>query len=436
MRKLRKLITVILFVLFSISLTNCGLLSSAFFEFNESSGTITGYNDYAPKDVVIPKKINGVDVKIIGTNAFSEKNITSVVIPNTVEVIDTQAFSKNRLKNIDIPNSVQKIGVSAFSFNELTTVSIPSSVEKISMYSFYQNDIKSAYIPSSVKEIYVNSWGDSVPLSRVNLKEYLVFYGDVLITYDDATFNLKNVYVGEDFEFNRFTKTITGYKMSAPKDVIIPNEINGVPVENIGKEAFYWKNIKSVSFPKTIKNIEEDAFKYNEIVNLKIPSSIKNIEMGAFTLNPIETVELPKNFFINRNVLSDDEDILFIDENTYKVYKLKVNNEDVTLINPIINVYGTTYIEKVDFSRATSTDLKNSEKEDVHNFKFENEEYYLKYMVDPYIYFGKYKVHMFGDNPDTFNYDGKMYVKLRYTAETLNYNVNWDGENNTVLINY
>ena len=77
------------------------------FEFDETTGTITWYtgNDV---DVVIPRSIGGVDVKIIGMNAFDraadytntemETNETewlhlrSVVIPETVTAIEDGAF--------------------------------------------------------------------------------------------------------------------------------------------------------------------------------------------------------------------------------------------------------------------------------------------------------------------------------------------------------
>ena len=64
------------------------------FEFDSSTGTITKYyknenNDRTkaacPKDVIIPRKIDGVEVKVIGANSFSGLGITSVEIPNTVD---------------------------------------------------------------------------------------------------------------------------------------------------------------------------------------------------------------------------------------------------------------------------------------------------------------------------------------------------------------
>jgi len=55
------------------------------FEFD--SGTITSYSDTCPKDVVIPKTIDGVTVTSIGEFAFGGSSVTSVIIPNTVTSI-------------------------------------------------------------------------------------------------------------------------------------------------------------------------------------------------------------------------------------------------------------------------------------------------------------------------------------------------------------
>lgn len=56
------------------------------------------------------------EVKAIASNAFyNMKNLTDVVIPNTVTCIERKAFSGSNLLQISIPSSVQCIGTDAFS---------------------------------------------------------------------------------------------------------------------------------------------------------------------------------------------------------------------------------------------------------------------------------------------------------------------------------
>lgn len=57
--------------------------------------TITGYDHSANSDVMIPPTIEGKPVIKIGTHAFHNQGITSVVIPDSVVSIDLEAFAGN-----------------------------------------------------------------------------------------------------------------------------------------------------------------------------------------------------------------------------------------------------------------------------------------------------------------------------------------------------
>ena len=109
------------------------------FAFDSESGTITKYYDneendsskpVCPTDVVIPTKINGKNVLVIGENAFSKNygantqdgRITSVVLPKTLTVIESGAFYGNKIKTLTIPKNVTEIKSSAFGNNLLQKV--------------------------------------------------------------------------------------------------------------------------------------------------------------------------------------------------------------------------------------------------------------------------------------------------------------------------
>ena len=55
-----------------------------------------------------------------------------------------------------------------------------------------------------------------------------------------------------NFIFNKDTKTITKYN-GTDKDVVIPEKIDGVTVEKIGKQAFFKSQIDSVTFNKELE---------------------------------------------------------------------------------------------------------------------------------------------------------------------------------------
>ena len=138
---------------------------------------ITDYDiDTCGPDVVIPSKINGVNVISISgidecsnptsykkfdnytntleyrkneyelsqsnsvqcyTGAFQDKGLTSVVIPNTIQYIDQYAFAYNNLTELVVPASVTEIGEYAFTQNYFETVDVKSAAI-LGDYSFYQ----------------------------------------------------------------------------------------------------------------------------------------------------------------------------------------------------------------------------------------------------------------------------------------------------------
>ena len=104
----------------------------------DNTVTITGYTG-PPWAVTIPTNINGLTVTSIGAGALDNiRNLTSVIIPNSITTIGDSAFSNcDSLTNVSIPNSVTNIGASAFEFcTSLTTIKTPNSVPIISEDAF------------------------------------------------------------------------------------------------------------------------------------------------------------------------------------------------------------------------------------------------------------------------------------------------------------
>ena len=70
-------------------------------------------------ELVIPSKIMGKEVKVIGKKAFYGHEFDSVIIPDTVEIIESYAFTGARIKTLTLSNNVKIIGESAFLYCEL-----------------------------------------------------------------------------------------------------------------------------------------------------------------------------------------------------------------------------------------------------------------------------------------------------------------------------
>lgn len=99
-------------------------------------GNAMGYETIT--DVVIPRYLeedldSSKDLDLIynieiSPNVFENKNLTSLVISDTVKAIGEKSFYNNKLTNLTIPINVQKIGNLAFANNDIKTVINKSNI--------------------------------------------------------------------------------------------------------------------------------------------------------------------------------------------------------------------------------------------------------------------------------------------------------------------
>ena len=81
---------------------------------DKGEATILGYYGESP-DVVIPSEFDGYPVTAIGSRAFEEEPITSLVIPDSVREIGSYAFMWcDLLTRVTIPPSLKSVSFSAF----------------------------------------------------------------------------------------------------------------------------------------------------------------------------------------------------------------------------------------------------------------------------------------------------------------------------------
>ena len=129
--------------------------------------TMTAAVTYAPYKydsyygiITIPSSVifegRTYSVRSIGDSVFTQNDITSITIPNSVTTIGNSAFSGcTSLTSITIPYSVTSIGDDAFEgCTGLTSINIPNSVTSIGKNAFdYCTGLTSINIPNSVTSI-------------------------------------------------------------------------------------------------------------------------------------------------------------------------------------------------------------------------------------------------------------------------------------------
>ncbi len=250
------------------------------FAFTAGTGTITSYylNNLArikstgiacmSRDIIIPAQIGGLNVLVIGTNAFSLNsiNLTGVVIPNTVVTIGNSAFANNQLTALTLSTSLVTIGNSAFlgafgasGGNQLTSITLPNSLNTIGLQAFAYNKLTSLVIPNSVTSIGDEAFSVN-ELSSVTLSTSLTTLSNYIFSSNNIT------------------------------SITIPNSITSV-----GNFAFSGNDLTSLIIPNSVITIGDNAFQFNDFTSVTIPNSVTSIGQRAFTGGLLTSLALPNS---------------------------------------------------------------------------------------------------------------------------------------------
>jgi uncharacterized protein YjdB len=312
------------------------------------SNGIYGYVGQTGIDLVIPGEIDGILVTSIESNAFQNKTFTSVSLPQTLRQIGSYAFRNSGLTSMEIPMTGQapasfELASDALKGNPITRLVFHqrTAVRRLdySTLGDHTSSFKAEFSPNS--NSYTASPGTYTydgtdwtyePFEPLQSGSFLFHYVDDGKITDVPT---ENSHV-----------MITGHAGDVNGALVIPETINGYPIERIGYEAFRNRHVTSLTLPEGLRIIEGHAFNQNgidtkmEIVSL--PLSLEMIGTYAFWGNRITSLHLKENMTYVGGHAFDRNDI---DTITIDPDGLVINNTsslgDLARNTFIPNSYGT-----------------------------------------------------------------------------------------------
>ena len=128
--------------------------TSSWYAFDETTGTITGYNEYHAY-IEIPSTINGVAVKAIGESAFClDYSVYGAVLPEGLERVENSAFEMaSNIDYIHFPTTLRAIGDRSFYNVQSELIEWNEGLETIGAEAFCYDQTEILTLPSTVKTI-------------------------------------------------------------------------------------------------------------------------------------------------------------------------------------------------------------------------------------------------------------------------------------------
>ena len=338
-------------------------------------------------DIVIPETVEYKNrqftIVSIGEVFSENKEVTSIVLPNTIASLSNVAFKNcSSLKAITIPNSVTKISGDYngygcfFGCTSLQTIAIPNSVKEIGQYAFFGcTSLQTIAIPNSVKEIGRSAFACCTSLQTITISNSVKEIGQE--TFSGCT-SLQTISIPDSVEAIGYKAF---YDCTSLQTITISNS-----VKLIGKETFRnCSSLKTVSIPYSVETIQYQAFcgckNLEEIVFDSGESYLSfDYEINGWLFSPfsgagIKTISLGRelNFTSTRgNYIANasDFDIIFNNQGKHETLKIlkgyDVGLRQITLFRHIINLIfedGNGFNKKYDLtglSQLQTLTLKSS----------------------------------------------------------------------------
>lgn len=249
--------------------------------------------------IVIPNEYNGEPIVGIHYGAFRDnKNITKVVMNNTIDEIRSNAFSRcENLEEVILNDSLTTLGGDTFSYcTSLKEIKIGDNVKIINLNDFNScSSLEKVTLGKSVKIIGNNAFSGCkikeihfpASLEKIDKSFWTTYLEKITIDPENETYTVRENCLMQG-------------------DTLILSNINGTIPEGttaIGDSAF-WNNttITQIVVPEGVTSIGVGSFAFcSNLSDISLPQSLTLIDQIAFTgCEKLTTIILPKTVEIKR----------------------------------------------------------------------------------------------------------------------------------------
>ena len=240
-------------------------------------------------DISIPSSINGYPVLGISDSAFEgNRNLTSVIIPNTVKSLGEKAFYNcTKLTNVVISGSLENIGVMAFnSCLSLANVELPETLKSIGRNAFGNSGLRDITIPDGVSVLESSMFVGCSRLTTVSLPN------SVTSIKESAFANCSSLM---DIQIPANLTTIESRVFSGSAITSITLHDN---VRDVGSYAFSGcSGLTTATIGNSVTNIGSFAFlRCSKLSGITIGDSVKSIGVQVFEdCDSLKSVTIPQS---------------------------------------------------------------------------------------------------------------------------------------------
>ena len=219
----------------------------------------------------IPDKIDGFQVVALGDEAFFlNPALVSVTIPEGVTSIGKFCFkSSEYLTSVKLPSTLKRIDEQGFSFcTALKRIEIPASVETIGRAAFINcgslNFCEAFRKSERFGACRYDEFSAGGPVDGYVLYE----------KRDDGVVILGG-----------YGRVLAGFYGFGPQKMRIPDRIEGIPVVEIGPDAFNLNfNLRELAIPDSVTRVAQGAFYFSRsLTRVHLPANLTALEDGAFS---------------------------------------------------------------------------------------------------------------------------------------------------------